>query len=102
MEWNSDDLTRPALQACRWLFAGCYRDQLCGRLRKPAPSVPGGVGPVTHSQVQDPPSGLRHTPHVLMAPLVRNPGLEWSRGFSCLSFLPVRIVHLRLESAYWK
>lgn len=47
-----------------------------GRLRKPAPFCPRRVGPVTHSQVQDPPSGLRHTPHVLMAPLVRGPELR--------------------------
>ena len=67
------------------------------------PSVPSKWGPVTRSQVHNLPSGLRRTPHVPMAPLMRDPELRmvtwhFMSFFSC----QCEFVHLRLESAYWK
>ena len=75
--------------ACRWLFAARYGDQLWGASVSLPPSVPRRWGPVTRSQVHNPPSGLRRTPHVLMALLMRDPELRMVTWLFLFLFLPV-------------
>ena len=101
-EMKSGWLPKSSSSVCRWFFSADYADQLSGQ-----PSVTNPSLFLERGQSQDHclsfTAGLHHAPQILAVPLVRRPNLRtvtlffWP-VFSCQYI----IVHLRLESAFWK